>query len=62
MLQRGTTGSIGIFSQFAVGEVLHAGSMRNIVEQVTQIVLQFWFWLTPIVYVNGALPRAFASA
>jgi len=32
------------------------------IEQVTGILLQFWFWLTPIVYVHSALPPFFASA
>jgi lipopolysaccharide transport system permease protein len=31
------------------------------VEQSTSIVLQFWFWLTPIVYPARALPGAFAD-
>ena len=31
------------------------------VEQVTTMLLQFWFWLTPIVYPARALPDFFAS-
>ena len=31
------------------------------VEQSTSMLLQFWFWLTPIVYPGRALPDAFAS-
>jgi lipopolysaccharide transport system permease protein len=31
------------------------------VEQSTSMVLQFWFWLTPIVYPARALPAAFAE-
>lgn len=31
------------------------------IEQVSDIVLQFWFWLTPIVYVHSALPPFLAS-
>jgi lipopolysaccharide transport system permease protein len=31
------------------------------VEQSTAMVLQFWFWLTPIVYPGRALPEQFAS-
>jgi lipopolysaccharide transport system permease protein len=30
------------------------------VEQATQVVLQFWFWLTPIVYPLAALPEGVA--
>ena len=32
------------------------------VEQVTAMLLQFWFWLTPIVYPARALPEFLASA
>lgn len=31
------------------------------IEQSTMMVLQFWFWLTPIVYPGRALPSFFAS-
>src|SRR4029453_16986329 len=31
------------------------------VEQSTSMVLQFWFWLTPIVYPGRAVPEAFAA-
>ena len=31
------------------------------VEQSTTMLLQFWFWLTPIVYPGRALPGFFAS-
>jgi lipopolysaccharide transport system permease protein len=31
------------------------------VEQSTTMLLQFWFWLTPIVYPGRALPSFFAS-
>jgi lipopolysaccharide transport system permease protein len=26
------------------------------VQQTVQVMLQFWFWLTPIVYITGTLP------
>lgn len=32
------------------------------VEQSTSILLQFWFWLTPIVYPGRTLPDGFAQA
>ena len=32
------------------------------VGQLTGIVLQFWFWLTPIVYVFDSLPEAARNA
>jgi lipopolysaccharide transport system permease protein len=28
------------------------------VQQTVQVVLQFWFWLTPIVYMSATLPPA----
>ena len=31
------------------------------VEQITSMILQFWFWLTPIVYPARALPDTFAT-
>lgn len=31
------------------------------VQQMVQVVLQFWFWLTPIVYVPAALPERVVS-
>ena len=32
------------------------------VGQMTGVVLQFWFWLTPIVYTVGTLPEAVQNA
>ena len=32
------------------------------VSQLTGVVLQFWFWLTPIVYVFDSLPEAARNA
>ncbi len=45
---------------FAVGLGVLLGTLNVFfrdVGQLTNVVLQFWFWLTPIVYTLGALPE-----
>lgn len=45
---------------FAVGLGVLLGTLNVFfrdVGQLTAIVLQFWFWLTPIIYTIGALPE-----
>jgi lipopolysaccharide transport system permease protein len=51
---------IAIASLFAMGLGLFLATINVFyrdVEQSTNLVLQFWFWLTPIVYPAGALPQ-----
>ena len=46
---------------FALGLGIFLGTLNVFfrdVGQLTGIVLQFWFWLTPVVYSIGALPAA----
>ena len=49
---------------FAFGLGLLLGVLSVFVEdirEVVPVVMQFWFWLTPIVYVLSILPERFAS-
>lgn len=49
---------------FAVGLGVLLGTINVFyrdVEQATGMVLQFWFWLTPIVYPGRSLPGVFAA-
>lgn len=49
---------------FAAGLGLLLGSLNVYLrdtKQVMTIVLQFWFWFTPVVYATGALPTRVAS-
>lgn len=55
---------LGIAILFAVGLGVLLGTVNVFyrdVEQSTGIVLQFWFWLTPIVYPTDALPAMMKS-
>ena len=50
---------LAIASFFAMGLGLFLATVNVFyrdVEQTTSLVLQFWFWVTPIVYPVGALP------
>lgn len=49
---------------FAVGLGVLLGTINVFyrdVEQTTSVLLQFWFWLTPIVYLQRTLPESFAG-
>lgn len=49
---------------FAAGLGLLLGSLNVFVrdtKQVMAIVLQFWFWFTPVVYATGAVPKRAAD-
>lgn len=51
---------IGIASLFAMALGLFLATINVFyrdVEQTVALVLQFWFWMTPVVYPAGALPR-----
>ena len=55
---------IAIASLFAMGLGLFLATINVFyrdVEQSTNLVLQFWFWLTPIVYPAAALPQVARS-
>lgn len=52
---------VGIAAAFAVGLGVLLGTLNVFyrdVEQATTLVLGFWFWLTPIVYPERAIPEA----
>ena len=51
---------LALQTAFAVGLGVLLGTLNVFfrdVGQLTGVVLQFWFWLTPIVYTLGALPE-----
>lgn len=55
---------VALVVAFAVGLGVLLGTVNVFyrdVEQATSMVLQFWFWLTPIVYPARALPTFFAD-
>ncbi len=55
---------IAILIAFAVGLGILCGTVNVFyrdVEQAVGLVMQFWFWLTPIVYVTKALPDFLAQ-
>jgi lipopolysaccharide transport system permease protein len=55
---------IGLVVALALGLGVLLGTINVFyrdVEQSTAMLLQFWFWLTPIVYPGRALPAFFAS-
>jgi len=55
---------LGVVVLFALGLGVLLGTVNVFyrdVEQSTAIVIQFWFWLTPIVYPGEALPAAVKS-
>jgi lipopolysaccharide transport system permease protein len=50
---------IAVFLMFAVGLAVFLGTLNVFLRDIGQavvIILQFWFWLTPIVYPEKALP------
>jgi lipopolysaccharide transport system permease protein len=55
---------IGLVVSFALGLGVLLGTINVFyrdVEQSTAMLLQFWFWLTPIVYPGRSLPGMFAA-
>lgn len=55
---------IGLTTAFALGLGLLLGILNVFVRdvgQVMQVVLQLWFWMTPIVYTISILPEGFAG-
>jgi lipopolysaccharide transport system permease protein len=51
---------IGVFLLLAVGLAVLLGTLNVFLRDIGQaivIILQFWFWLTPIVYPEKALPE-----
>lgn len=53
---------IGLTAVFALGLGLILGTLNVFVRdvgQVMQVVLQLWFWMTPIVYMLSILPEGF---
>jgi len=52
---------LAVLIAFAIGFGIFLGVINVFyrdVEQTMRVVLQFWFWLTPIVYVDKSLPDA----
>ena len=55
---------VGVLIAFAIGLGLLAGIINVFyrdIEQSTAMILQFWFWATPIVYLPDILPPWFAQ-
>lgn len=55
---------LAILIAFSTGLGLLGGTINVFyrdVEQTLGVVLQFWFWLTPVVYVGRSLPEGFAT-
>lgn len=53
---------VGITMALAIGIGLFFGTINVFIRdvgQVMSIVLQFWFWLTPIVYISSIIPEKY---